>query len=120
MKKILFSIAAGVAKTYNQIEVEMFGVNFSTTIHEAVFGQIKMSAPLMSMYQELASKLQYPNKAPFFPHLSLIYGNLSPDEKSRIASQFQLNRTLLLDRLVIYRDGPLSSDWSKVAEFKLN
>ena len=51
--------------------------------------------------------------------MSFVYGDFSPEEKSNIAEQIKIDDKLLLDKIVIYRDGHLPSDWGKVAEFKL-
>ena len=109
-----------VSESFNKIEVEIFGMNFTNTVSQCVFAQIKMSPQLLTLYEELETSLQYPDKSPFFPHMSLIYGEFSPEEKSDIAKQVKIGKKLLLDKVVIYRDGPLPSDWSHVAEFELN
>jgi 2'-5' RNA ligase len=107
-------------KGYRPIDVEVMGTNVSNTASQCVFAQIKMSAQLLALYNELAAQLRYSDKSPFFPHLSLVYGEISPEEKSEIASQVKLDNRLQLDKLVIYRDGPSSDDWAHVAEFSLN
>ena len=109
-----------IIKSSKIMEVEIFGMNFTNTVNQCVFAQIKMSAQLLTLYKELETNLQYYNKSPFFPHMSLIYGDFSPEEKSNIAEQVKLGKKLLLDKLIIYRDGPLPSDWKHVAEFELN
>lgn len=107
-------------KNINKIKVEIFGVNFSNTVSQCVFAQIKMSPQLLTLYKELETNLQYSNKSPYFPHMSLIYGDFTPEEKSIIAKQVKLDNKLMLDKLIIFREGPLPSDWTQVAEFELN
>ena len=115
----LIAKVASLAQDFNEIEVDLFGVNFTNTTHQCVFAQIKMSAPLLTLYEGLAANLQFSNKAPFFPHMSLIYGDFSPEAKATIAGQVKVGNRLLLDKLIIYRDGPLATDWQQVAEFEL-
>ena len=115
----LIEKVGAIAQILNKVEVEVFGMNFSNTINQCVFAQIKMSPQLLSLYIKLAEALQYPNKSPFFPHMSLVYGDFSPEEKSNIAKQIKIDDKLLLDKIVIYRDGPLPIDWGRVAEFKI-
>lgn len=119
-EKELINKVKEIAKGFNRIEVEVFGINFSNTISQCVFAQIKMSPQLLSLYKELSINLQSSDKSPYFPHMSLIYGDFSPEEKSNIARQVKVSNKLLLDKLVIYRDGPLPSDWKHVAEFEFN
>ena len=119
-EKELIKKVKEIAKGFKRIEVEVFGINFSNTVSQCVFAQIKMSPQLLSLYKELETNLKYSNKSPFFPHMSLIYGDFSPEEKSNIARQVKVNNKLLLYKIVIYRDGPLPSDWKHVAEFELN
>jgi 2'-5' RNA ligase len=115
----LLSKTDKIVKPFKSMEVGIFGMNFTNTVNQCVFAQIKMSSELLTLYNELATNLHYSRKAPFFPHMSLVYGDLSTEEKSNIASQTKVGKTLILDRLLIYRDGPLASDWAQVAEFKL-
>ena len=109
-----------IANSSRKMEVEILGINFTNTFNQCVFAQIKMSSQLLTLYKELETKLEYSNKFPFFPHMSLVYGDFSPEEKSNIAGLVKLGNKLLLDKLIIYRDGPLPSDWAHVAEFELN
>jgi 2'-5' RNA ligase len=109
-----------ITKRFKRIEVEIFGMNFTNTINQCVFAQIKMSSQLLTLYEELKTGLKVSATSPFFPHMSLVYGDLSPREKSDIAIQVKLDNKLLLDKLAIYRYGPLANDWNKVADFKLN
>ncbi|MHC1716337.1 MAG: 2'-5' RNA ligase family protein [Candidatus Dojkabacteria bacterium] len=109
-----------ITKGFKKIEVEIFGMNFTNTVHQCVFAQIKMSSQLLALYNELETSLQYSTTSPYFPHMSLIYGDLSSEEKSNVAKQVKLGDKLLLDKLAIYRDGPLPGDWANVAEFELN
>lgn len=109
-----------IAKKCNKLEVEILGINFSNTISQCVFAQIKMSPQLLNLYTELKTDLHDPDKSPYFPHLSLIYGDFTPAEKANIASQVKLDNTLILDKLVIFRDGPSPNEWTKVIEFELN
>jgi len=108
-----------ITRYFNKIEVDIFGINFSNTIHQCVFAQIKMSQQLLTLYNKLETNLHFFEKSPFFPHMSLIYGELTPEEKSNVAKLIKFNKKLLLDKLVIYKDGPLASDWKYVTEFKL-
>jgi len=109
-----------ITKGFKKMEVEILGINFTNTFYKCVFAQIKMSPQLLTLYKELETNLQYSNKSAYFPHMSLIYGDFSPEEKSNIAGQVKLGNKLLLDKLIIVRDGPLPSDWTHVAEFELN
>jgi hypothetical protein len=117
---ILIEKVKMIANISSQIEVGIFGINFSSTIHQAVFAQIKMSAELLSLYEALETTLRYFPKQPFFPHMSFTYGEFSPEEKANIATTIQVGKKLLLDKILIFRDGPLASDWARVAELKLN
>lgn len=109
-----------ITKGFNKIEVEIFGINFTNTVSQCVFAQIKMSPQLLTLYNELETNLEYSDKSPYFPHMSLVYGDLTPEVKSNIAKELRVGNKLLLDKVVIYRDDPLKSDWKQVAEFELN
>lgn len=106
-------------KGFNTLEVDVLGVSFSNTVSQCVFAQIKMTMPLLNLYEELATNLHYSDTSPFFPHMSFVYGDLSTEVKSAIAQKVKVGEKLLLDKLVIYRDGSLPSDWKRVAEFEL-
>lgn len=109
-----------IAEGYKKMEVEFLGINFSDTYYKCVFAQIKMTPQLLNLYKELGTTFQYIGKSAFFPHMSFLYGDFSSEEKSNIAEQVKVEKELLLDKLVIVRDGPLPIDWTHVAEFELN
>jgi 2'-5' RNA ligase len=119
-EKDLINKVKSIAKRFERIEVEILGMNYTNTVTQCVFAQIKMSPKLLTLYKELELNLQYTNKSPFFPHMSLLYGDFSPEEKENISGQIKTDNKLLLDKLVIFREGPLPSDWFQVAEFELN
>lgn len=119
-EKDLVTKVKKIANGLNKIETNIFGVNFTNTFYQCVFAQLKMSPQLLNLYQELGTDLKYVNKSPYFPHMSLIYGDLSTEEKANIAGQVKVGKKILLDKLVIVRNGPLPSDWTHVAEFTLN
>jgi 2'-5' RNA ligase len=116
----LITKVKNIANGFNRIEVEVLGINFSNTVSQCVFAQIKMSPQLLALYVELQTNLQPLNKSPFFPHLSLLYGDFSPEEKANIAGQVKVGNMLMLDKLVVFREGPLPHEWTNVAEFDLN
>jgi len=109
-----------IAEGYKKMEVEILGINFSDTYYKCVFAQIKMTPQLLNLYRELGAEFEYISKSAFFPHMSFLYGDFSPEEKSNIAAQVKVSKNLLLDKLVIVRNGPFPSDWTHVAEFELN
>jgi len=109
-----------IAENLSRIEVEVFGINFSSTASQCVFAQIRMSGQLLAMFELLMKELRYTSRSPFFPHISIIYGDLSPEEKADIAGRITVSKTLLLDKLVIYRDNPKENEWAKVTEFALS
>jgi 2'-5' RNA ligase len=119
-EKVLIHKVERIIKDFKKMEVGVFGVNYSNTVSQCVFAQIIMSPQLLELYKKLESDLQYSSKSPFFPHISLLYGDLSPEEKANIASQVKVENELELDRLIIFRDGPLPNEWTNVAEFELS
>lgn len=119
-EKDLVAKVKRIIEDFSKIEVEIFGINFTNTVNQCVFAQIKMSSQLLTLYKTLGTNLHYSDQSPFFPHMSLVYGDYSPEEKSSIAKQVKVDKKLLLDTVVIYRDGPLPSDWLHVVDFKLH
>jgi 2'-5' RNA ligase len=118
-EKEIVTTVQRIVRNLKQIDVEVFGINFTNTVSQCVFAQIKMTTQLLNLFQELETGLKHSEKSPFFPHLSLVYGNLSSEEKANIANQVEVDKRLLLDKVMIYSDGPLASDWRKVDEFEL-
>src|SRR3989344_4410045 len=106
-EKDLVAKVKNITKSFNKIEVKIFGMNFTNTTNQCVFAQIKMSLQLLNLFKELETNLVPSNKIPFFPHMSFVYGDYSPEEKSTIAEQVKVDKKLLLDKVVIYRYGPL-------------
>ena len=49
-EKDLLTKVARIAKDFSKLEVEVLGMNFSNTITQCVFAQLKMSTQLLSLY----------------------------------------------------------------------
>ena len=108
-----------IAKNYKKINVKILGLNFSNTFYKCVFAQIEMNSQLLTLFNALKIKLKYKNENAFFPHMSLVYGDFSPEERENIARKIVVGKNLELDKLVIVKSGPVPSDWDRIVEFEL-
>lgn len=106
-------------KKLDKLNVEILGINVSNTINQCVFAQVKMSEQLLNFYNELCSSLNTNNFIPFFPHLSFIYGDISTAIKFNVAKSISVSNSLSLDKVVVFQDGPLITNWRKIAEYIL-
>ena len=76
-----------LASTLAPIPVRLAGLGWSDQYYRCLFMRAEPSAELLAAHREASDRLGVPPEADFFPHLSLIYGNLAENEKTQIVQE---------------------------------
>jgi 2'-5' RNA ligase len=93
--------------------------DFRDSYYQCLYYKVKATRQLISVY-ETAFEIFCPAKKiePFFPHLSLLYGNITQNEKQEISKNFKSNlfKFNVQSIYLVSIDGD-SEDWKIVKEF---
>ena len=117
-------IISTVSETVNQLaplEITVSEISFSSTYFQCVFARIKPTVKILDLHLTLRSALKYSPEYMFVPHLSLVYGNLTPSEKQSLATEIKLKITSFkADRIcIVNADTQDPQMWTHLAEFEL-
>ena len=79
-----------VAADFGPIGMSVAGVRFSEEFFKTVFVQFFASAAVMQLSAAIQSRSVHAGSYHIDPHLSLIYKNMSPDDKNKLAGSLRL------------------------------
>jgi len=121
-KEDIIQKVKAIVSTYKSIYIAFTDISISTTYHQYIFARVKPISSLLDAHIELQEILAYSVKDMYVPHMSLVYGDISSSEKSKIADEITLNTTnFKADRLCIVNADNLDpKTWLHVSEFELS
>lgn len=118
----LIQLTETLAGALKPFDLLLTKAGYRDKFYQSLFVHIKKSKELMNAYETALQLFGYEADEEFIPHLSLLYGDLSREEKERILSvmgrefhiRFQVHSLLLVNT-----EGK-PADWKKIhlAEFK--
>lgn len=110
------------AAAVSPFTVHVDGVDGRDAHFRCLFVRAVESAPLRAAHEALARAFGREPEADFFPHLSLVYGALRPDQKQALAHEIGAEVDVRFDvrRLHVWStDGPVSA-WHEAGVFPLS
>lgn len=101
-------------------DVGFDGLSFSTTYFQSVFLRVKPTASLLNANLEAKKIFNMPNDV-FMPHMSLIYGNHSMEEREKISKDLEIpkNTSFHARKLVLVPTTDNPKDWKPISELTL-
>lgn len=106
-----------LARGRDPLELAFGDVSCSTTTHQCVFFLVAPSVPLLE-FRQAATEAVGRAAEMYVPHLSLVYGELSPETRVRAVQSIDadsLPDSVRVDTVeVVDTDGPVS-DWRTVS-----
>jgi hypothetical protein len=115
-----------VAADFGQIRMSVVGVRFSEEFFKTVFVQFSASAAVTQLSAAIQSHSVHAGAYHVDPHLSLIYKNMSPDDKNKLAGSLRLPFDEVMFDSVAAIDVPNGArtragveSWETVAERRL-
>ncbi|XP_042484562.1 cyclic phosphodiesterase-like [Macadamia integrifolia] len=93
-----------------------------TFFYQCVFLRLHTTPEVMSTAEKINDCFGYKNSTPYMPHLSLLYGDLTDEEKKKAQEKAEVfdenigSLTFQISRLALYK---IDTDWEKVAECSL-
>ncbi|OGC47694.1 hypothetical protein A2886_02875 [candidate division WWE3 bacterium RIFCSPHIGHO2_01_FULL_42_13] len=109
-----------LASKLKPILISLGEVSFGANYFQSVFIRVKATAELMDLYT-LAKEIYLADDNVFMPHMSLIYGNQTMEERKRITSAIELPKDISFEasKLVIVPGTENPDDWIHIEEFDI-
>lgn len=101
-----------------------FLANLTTIDHQdlffrALFVKVRKTRPLLKLHDRAKKIFEIQNIPPYFPHLSLMYGNFSQETKDKIIDEIGTNFTtqFKITSIHLFKTEDGVNSWYKVREF---
>ena len=111
----------GLVRGRDPLELAFGDVSCSTTTHQCVFLLVAPSVPLLE-FRQAATESVVGAAEMYVPHVSLVYGDLSPEERVRAVRSIDADSvpdSVLVDTIeIVDTDGPVS-EWRSVSAHSL-
>ena len=116
-EKSIVEKAKKLALEIKPFDVELGEISFSTTYFQSVFVRIKSNAKLMDANLK-AKEIFGINNNVFMPHMSLLYGEHSMEQREKISNELNLpiNLSFFVDKIVIIPATKNPNDWKPLTE----
>lgn len=84
----------------------------------ALFLKVQKNQQLLALHKRAKEIFDMRNIPPYMPHLSLLYGNYSPEVKKKIIKEIGKGQTtnFIIDRVFVYKTGGEAEIWYKIGE----
>ena len=104
-----------LARKITPFKLTLGNVDYSSTYSQCVFVRVKTSVPLLEA--RMVTQKIFNINSFFMPHMSLYYGNVSPETREKIAKSVKIpNLSFIVDRLIVTPATADSSKWRHLAE----
>lgn len=112
-----------LAETLNPYEIKLGEVGSNGTYFQVLFSKVEQTKAVIDA-NSLAQDIFEVDKATYFPHLSLAYGDFSLEEVALLKREitqdnFAVGKSFLAREIELWRTEGVVQDWYKVATFPL-
>ncbi|WP_066415359.1 2'-5' RNA ligase family protein [Halorubrum aethiopicum] len=110
-----------LAQEHEPFEVSFPRVHCSTTRYQCVFLLVEPVLELLSLYEDAVGAFEAGSEM-YVPHLSLIYSDMSLQERLELVEDIKsesMPGTALLDTLVVVETTGDAKEWETIAEYEL-
>jgi hypothetical protein len=101
------------------ISVQLLAPTFGNSYYQCVYLPVNPNEQLVSLHNSAGSFFK--QNQPFFPHISILYGELGLARKRDVSISLEIPfPRLVLDQLALIKGGKDSSEWSIIHQVPLN
>lgn len=118
-KEALTDIIKPIADDTEKLYVTMSGLARTNTIWKTVFIELESSPEFMQLQQAIVSSLPDPKPYSFEPHISLIYKEMTDEQKEEIIRNLTVRNSYKMDKITAMRTGPNVEEWEHLMEISL-
>jgi len=116
IEKIVLSSIKGIKSFF----IEKNKVSFSDDFWKTLFIDISSNKNLTEINQKLKKNLFSVQKYDFLPHISLMYKNISKNEKQKLATSLITKNSFKISRLGILEFSQSIEEWKIIKKYSLN
>jgi len=98
--------------------IEKNVINFSDNFWKTLFIEIKPNDYLENINKKLTERLSQFSKYEFLPHVSLIYKEMSQDNKQKLANELDIKNNFRISRMGILQFSEKIENWKIVREYQ--
>ena len=95
-------------------------LSFSNDFWKTIFIDIFPNSNLLEIHKKLKDNLPVTEKYDFKPHISLMYKDISNDEKEKIVDSLIIKNSFKISKLGVQRFSEDIKKWKIVREYSLN
>lgn len=118
----LVQLTDTLAGALSPFDILLTKAGYRDKFYQALFAHVKKSDALMNAYRTALQLFDCEEHEEFIPHLSLMYGNFSQEEKERILSIIgrEFHIRFQVHSLLLVKTEGMPDQWEKIhlAEFK--
>ncbi|MDX1585312.1 MAG: 2'-5' RNA ligase family protein [Balneolaceae bacterium] len=118
----LIQLTDTLAGALSPFDLLLTKAGYRDKFYQSLFVHIKKSAKLMNAYNTALQLFGYEEEEEYIPHLSLMYGDISREEKERILSVMgrEFHIRFEVHSLLLVKTEGKPDEWEKIhsAEFK--
>jgi 2'-5' RNA ligase len=112
----MISLTKTLASSLHPVELVLTKAGWQSDYYKSIFIHIQNNGELKWMYKTACQLFDLPDAEPYFPHLSLLYGNIELNEKERILNiigrEFYLRFSVNSIALMRIEEDP--EEWKKI------
>jgi 2'-5' RNA ligase len=114
--------SARVAEALHPFVIRLGPIDFLDEYFRCLFVRTLLSEPQRRAYQAACRVFGCLHKKKFMPHLSLLYGNFTPDVKREIIAEIgpRLDVQFRARSVDLYRTHGEPRNWRRIASFNLS
>jgi 2'-5' RNA ligase len=113
--------AQALASLLHPLRLRLTTIATTDAYYRALFVQVDLSAELAAAYQQASRLFPGNSETAYRPHLSLVYGNFSPETRQAMIQEIGENvaSTFEVDALHLYLTEGAVGEWQSIKAFPL-
>lgn len=117
----LRDVAAALTARLEPLPARPLGIGRTDEYYRCLFIEVALNDALLDAHVLAQRFFETYDDRPFMPHISLLYGQLEPDEKERLIPSIELDLPahFLFERMELFRTGSPPEEWMPLEKFRL-
>ncbi len=112
-KNFLIHMADQLAEEFSAFSTKTLEIGSLNNEYHSLYIQVNNSKPLLSLRNSARKIMNMKSENDFYPHISLFYGFLTPDQRNRIKISLpgQIPESICMDRIALIRLNGQPDKW---------
>lgn len=118
----MLTLTAQLATLISPLKIQLANLDYSDQYYRCLFIEVAKAAPILQANLKAREIFKKESDPKYFPHLSLLYGNLSPKLKDLIIKGLgrKFNKNFSIKSLHLFSTAGEVRHWHRVKEFALS